>query len=242
MTRRNYQSSLAFVEAAFRACWGNANDLVDESKLLLDNGHTARAFSLSVLALEEIGKLCCADGLLFARANDGKAQTFAKSLKSHSTKLSALNLLPLLLSNIAMLDPRYELEPRFAQAIGISVKDLKNRGNAVVALLKGEGFAKLDHWKQVGFYAQPMRNGFAKPNAVVTQEMAQAAHLLAWRAVSTLELLLKDGNLERYIDTARRLRASISEADHEATSAHIEEMVRLLFSEEDHEEDEQSSH
>lgn len=242
MLRRNYRNSLDFVADAFRACWGNANELVAESKLLLDNGYRARGLSLSVLALEELGKLFCVNGLLFSRADDNKALVFAKSLKSHTTKLSALTVLPLLLQNIASIDPRYTSEKRFMQTIIIGAKDLKDRGNAVFALLDGEGFSKLDYWKQTGFYAQPIENSFVKPSTAITTEIADAVYMLAWRATSTLDFLLKDGNLERYIDNARRLRAKMTEADHAAMSAAAEEMVDLLFPTEGGEENDKHLH
>lgn len=229
MTRRHHRNSLEFVADAFRACWANAEALVSEAKLLSDHGHKARALSLSVLALEEIGKLFCADGLLFARPDDHKAKAFAKSLKSHAAKLSALDLLPLLLQSIASVDPRYSKEPRFRQALVISVNDLKNCGNAVIKILKGEDFSKLDHWKQVGFYSQPLENGFITPNEAVKGEIAEAVFMLAWRATTTLNFLLKDGNLKRYIDFARKLRSKLSEEQHAAMSVAGEELANLLF-------------
>lgn len=229
MARRNYRNSLDFVADAFRACWENARNLVTEAKLLSEHGHKARALSLSVLALEEIGKLFCADGLLYARPDDHKAKAFAKSLKSHAAKLSALELLPLLLMNISSVDPRYSSEKRFMQAVVISVQDLKGRGNAVFDLLDDEGFTKLDHWKQVGFYSQPLDNCFITPNDAVKSEIAEAVFMLAWRATTTLDFLLKDGNLDRYIDVARSVRAKMSEEQHAAMSAAGEELANLLF-------------
>lgn len=237
MARRHYRNSLDFVADAFRACWTNAQELVNEAKLLFDHGHNARALSLAVLALEEIGKLFCADGLLYARPDDHKAKAFSKSLKSHTTKLSVLELLPLLLKNISSVDPRYLTEQRFIQAVVISAKDLKDRGNAVFDLLGGEGFSKLDHWKQVGFYSQPLENSFITPNKAVTKEIAAAVYMLAWRATTTLDFLLKNGNLERYIDVAREIRAKMSEAQHEAISIAGEELSNLLFPAEEEDSD-----
>jgi AbiV family abortive infection protein len=242
MARRHYRNSLDFVADAFRACWANAQDLVTEAKLLSDHGHKARALSLSVLALEELGKLFCADGLLFARPDDHGAKAFAKSLKSHTAKLSALDLLPLLLKNISSVDPRYSTEQRFMQAVVISAKDLKDRGNAVFDLLDGKGFSKLDHWKQVGFYSQPLDNGFITPNEAVKREIAEAVFMLAWRATTTLDFLLKDGNLKRYIDVARDVRAKMSEEQHAAMSAAGEELADLLFPVEEEDTDGQSLH
>src|SRR5438105_12087331 len=101
MNKRPYRNNLEFVEEGFSACWKNSTDLVNAAKVLLDSGFHGHALSLSVLALEELGKLFCIDGLLFARGEDHKGEAYVKSLKSHSLKLSALSLLPLLLQRIA---------------------------------------------------------------------------------------------------------------------------------------------
>ena len=107
MSKRNYRNNLEFVEASFTACWHNAQDLIKGAKVLLDNSLPAPALSLSVLALEELGKLFCIGGLLYARTDDDKAKAFAKSLKNHSIKLSAFEIFPALLGDIASADPGY---------------------------------------------------------------------------------------------------------------------------------------
>jgi AbiV family abortive infection protein len=121
-TQRNYRANLAFVEAAFRACWGNAQDLVKGAKLLLDNGLHAQALSLSVLALEELGKLFCIDGLLFARTDDHKVAAFAKSLRSHALKLEAILMFPLFLGRIAAVDPRHVALPHFLDGSALEIR------------------------------------------------------------------------------------------------------------------------
>lgn len=128
------------------------------------------------------------------------------------------------------------------QAILISAKDLKDRGNAVFDLLGGEGFSKLDHWKQVGFYSQPLENGFVTPNEAVKSEISEAVFMLAWRATTTLDFLLKDGNLKRYIDLAREVRGKMSEEQHAAMSAAGEELANMLFPVEVEDVDGQSLH
>jgi AbiV family abortive infection protein len=230
VSKRNYRANLAFVESAFEACWRNAQALVGGAKLLLDNELHAQALSLSVLALEELGKLFCIDGLLFARTDDHKAETFAKSLKSHSVKLDALVLFPLLLGNLASVDPR-RTEARFAQALATSITDLKNRGNVVFSMLVNASFRTLDQWKQTGFYAQPKGNTFTTPASAVTPEIANAVYELAWRAETTLDFLLKGGNLKRYIDSARLVRAKLTEADHRKLEEMGEAMFVTLFGE-----------
>lgn len=204
-----------FVEDAFRACWTNANDLVASAKLLRANGFHALALSVSALALEELGKLFCIDGLLFARSDDHKAEAYVKSLKSHATKLSALTFLPYLLGNIAGVDPRIKSDADFAQTVVISIKDLQERGNYLFRLLPNTTFHDLDTLKQQGFYAQPYHNVFKAPSYAISKETSDAVYYLAWRAVTSLDFLLKDGNLNRYIEAAKLVRERMSEEQHQ---------------------------
>lgn len=229
MKKRKYRNKLEFVEDAFKACWKNTNDLITAAKLLLDKGLHGIALSTSVLALEELGKLFCIDGLLFARSDDHKAKTYAKSLKSHSTKLSSLSLLPFLLGNIAKVDPRHGSDAQFAQAMVISLTDLKNRGNKIFDLLPNASFQDLDALKQQGFYAQPYDNIFKSPNDAVDNETSKAVYELAWRAVTSLDFLFKGGNLKRYIKSARSLRAKMTEEQHFEIENMATDLYEALF-------------
>lgn len=206
---------MTFVEDAFRACWTNTNDLVASAKLLRANGFHALALSVSALALEELGKLFCIDGLLFARSDDHKAEAYVKSLKSHATKLSSLTLLPYLLGNIAGVDPRIKSEAEFAQAVVIAIKDLQERGNALFRLLPNNSFQDLDNLKQQGFYAQPYDNVFKAPSCAINKETSDAVFSLALRATTTLDFLLKDDNLNRYIEAAKLVRGRMTEEQHQ---------------------------
>ena len=233
MKKQKYRNKLEFVEDAFKACWANANDLLKAAKILLNNDLHGVALSNSVLAIEELGKLLCIDGLLFARSNDEKAKSYAKALKSHSTKLSSFTLFPLLLSNIAQVDPRYKSDPRFSQALVISITDIKNRGNKVFDLLPNASFQDLDSLKQQGFYAQPYNNDFKSPNMAIAKEVSQEIYELAWRAVTTLDFLLKGGNLKRYIKQARSIRESLTEEQHNELKDQAKSLSDMIFSSEE---------
>jgi len=89
-------------------------------------------------------------------------------------------------------------------------------------LAKRPGFGE---WKQLGFYAQPKDNAFVTPVHAVQREIAETVHGLAWRASTSLDFLLKQGNLERYIASARTLRSKLSEEDHRA----IEQLGERIF-------------
>jgi AbiV family abortive infection protein len=129
--RRQYRNSLDFVESGFRACWRNANDLIAASKSLIDQGLHAPGLSLAVLALEEVGKLCAIDGLLYARSDDHKSHTFGKSRSDHCTKLTALPLLPFFIANLSRVDPRHTDDQAYNEAMAISLHYLKSDENVV---------------------------------------------------------------------------------------------------------------
>jgi AbiV family abortive infection protein len=227
--KRRYRNTMDFVEGGFRACWRDANDLVAASKNLIDQGLHAPGLSLAVLALEEIGKLCAIDGLLFARSDDHKSHTFGKSQRDHDSKLAALPLLPLLIDDLSRVDRRRENERAYAQALAITLHQLKSDGNAVLQPIKKEGFAGLNKWKQQGFYVGVDRNAFVIPREAVDPKIAEAVHHFAWRAISTLDFVLKDGNLERYVKQARSIRAKLAESDHQAFEQVGQQLAEILF-------------
>ena len=68
----------------------NAKDLLDEATLLRQNDKYARAFTLCVLALEELAKMPIALNALFFKPNDKTAwDGFWNTLNSHSYKQNA---------------------------------------------------------------------------------------------------------------------------------------------------------
>jgi AbiV family abortive infection protein len=231
--KRRYRNSLDFVAGGFRASWRNANDLLAASKNLIEQGLHAPALSLAVLALEEVGKLCAIDGLLFAQPDDHKSHRFGTSQRDHDTKLDAITLLPLFITNLSHVDPRRKIEQAYVEALAISLHQLQADGNAVLQPLQQEGFAGLNKWKQRGFYVGIERNAFMTPREAVDQKFAEAVHHFAWRAISTLDFVLKDGNLGRYIEQARSIRDKLAERDHKAFEEIGQQVIEILFSPED---------
>jgi len=140
-----------------------------------------------------------------------------------------LVFLPLLLGFIASRDARYKVEKRFHLAVAHAIADLKERGNKVLSLSKEASFQDLNAWKQNGSYAQPRGATFIQPAEAVEPELSEAVYMLAWRAVTTLDLLLKGQNLQRYLAFARGIRAKLSEEDHEAIRERAEVLRRQIF-------------
>ena len=233
--KRKYRNNLAFVEQGFRACWQNTQDLITAAKQLLVSNLHAPALSLSVLALEELGKLCAIDGLLFARHEDHKAKLFKDATKSHDAKLGIIVLLPLFLGNLMQADPRHGKDRKYAAASVINMRQLQAEGNAVLERLGEDGFRALDRYKQHGFYASATDRGLKAPRDNVDPSLARLVYQLAWRATTSVDFLLKGGNLERYLQNAQAIRDKLTEAAHQALEAAGEHEAQRLFGKQDDE-------
>ena len=228
--KRNYRNNLKFVESGFRACWRNVADLLDAGHLLIDAKRFSVALSLSVLAMEEVGKMMLLDGLLFSRAGDHKGEHFRSGHTKHQEKLQFVDLFPFFVTSLATADPRYDAETRFRKALDITILNLKKERLVLSRCLGANcDLTELDSWKQHGFYASDAGDKLLSPQDRVPEDLAKAVHTLAWRLKTTLDFLLKDGNLERYFERARVLRDKFTEADHELLERYGSEIADELF-------------
>lgn len=75
------------IAMAMHLCYANAGALIDEAKLLKENGRNARAISLAILALEELGKIPLICEMIRYRADDADAwRKFWQDFYTHRTK------------------------------------------------------------------------------------------------------------------------------------------------------------
>ena len=213
--KRQYRSPLDFVQSGFSACLRNATDLVTASKVLIDANLHAPALSVAVLALEELGKLGAIDGLLFARPDDSKSKTHAKAGRYHPTKLDFLPLLPMLIDNLSLCDPRHMTETAHAQALAFGLNNLVADGSAVLDKLPQHEFRDLDDFKKRGFYADANEHSYVLPRDAVDPSLAKLVQHYAWRATNVFEFVTMNGNLDRYFEMARNIRAKATEHDHQ---------------------------
>lgn len=227
--KQSYTSSMDVLEAGFIACWQNIRDLVASARLLKEHGKHAPALSLSVLALEEIGKLIALDGLLLAVQGDDKSKLQRKVSRSHKDKLLSLELFPFLLDGLSRRDPRYESEDRFRLAFSIGVKNLKDAGNTVMSLLGENSFTALDLEKQKGFYASLEQLSVVAPKDAVSKELSEAVCKFVELADGNLNFALKDGNLDRYLSVFRQVREKMSRQDHEEIQRIARDMAGEIF-------------
>jgi len=173
--------------------------------------------------------MCAIDGLLFARPDDHKAKRFGKSQSDHKTKLAAVYLLPILITNISRIDPRYRNDPAFVSVLEISLKQLQADGNAVTQWTENDDFMGLDMWKQRGFYVSMKDNSLMPPRESVKRECAEAVQSFSWRVVTTFDFVLGNGNLDRYIEQAISIRKKMGEHDHESFELLGKKIADLLF-------------
>jgi hypothetical protein len=113
--------------------------------------------------------------------------------------------------------------------LAISIRNLKEDGNLVLRRTRDDGFLGLNKWKQSGLYVGV---DLKVPRDAIGPEFAKAVHQFAWRALTTLDFVLKDGNLDRYIGQARDVRTKLTERGHQELERMAERMREAWFGEE----------
>ena len=81
--------STNYILDAFTKAYESALSNQDAAAALADLEKDAQSTSLSVLALEEVGKMMLIDGLLFARQGDERYQSWKRGRLSHEANRRA---------------------------------------------------------------------------------------------------------------------------------------------------------
>ena len=182
-----------------RSTISNARELVGAASQLIQNDHHAPAFSISVLALEEIGKMMLIDGLANARQGDDRSEGFYKGRRSHRTKLIALDMMPFFLNYIASIDDRFSKDKRFKQTLVIVIrKQQRFRQDLMPWLGEDCDLAKLDQFKQHGFYSNLTSDGdVTSPSTLIDKEFANGVFKLADSVTDSVWFFFRE-NFEKY--------------------------------------------
>lgn len=219
-------NDLAFAEQGLRGCWQNTQDLVTAARQVLGSGLHAPASSLSILALEELAVLFALDSLLYA-CNGEPDAGFTRAGRSHA-RLSRISHFPAFINTLSRRDARRANDEEFRQNIATSLQYLKVDCDTLLELLPG-GFDNLHQLGHQGFYTTADASGPLAPRQQVDPTLAQLVYKLAWRATSTVGLIFKIGNLERYIRTAQAVRNSLTAEERQELRQHANEVTDLLF-------------
>jgi AbiV family abortive infection protein len=85
---KGYPLDKTQIAAGMHLCYMNAKAMLDEVKLLQGNGHFARAFSLTILGLEELGKIPLIYNMILCQPDDMQAWDKCwKELQQHEVKI-----------------------------------------------------------------------------------------------------------------------------------------------------------
>ena len=171
-------------------CFMNAKAMVDESRLLKENGHHARALSLIILALEELGKIPIMMNAIILKKDDYQAwKKFWKELQKHKIKISVWSVYGKLLAKF----PGKGYETEFLEGI--------------------ESLA--DKFKQLGFYVSFFKGEFLYPEDIAKDNYEWLEYFMeaANERIDSFETL--HGSLEsskRFVDNAEELIKTVKKA------------------------------
>lgn len=222
-----YRNSIDVIGDGVESCWNNAVKIIDAARLLKLHGHNGLCLSLSVLALEEIGKLILIDGLLFAKSNDKRSKLFEKGYRDHKNKLSALDVFPLLINYLANFDSRYNKEESFKLTLLIGIDQYKKKKLALTKWIGAKcDLQNLDTWKQKGFYTHYNAEGSFVSPTEIEQDFSDAIFQLANHIVDGVNFLLKD-NIIKYKENVRLWREKLGDQQ----ILEIHQYAKQLFNE-----------
>jgi AbiV family abortive infection protein len=198
----------------------NAFLLCQEAKVLLDSGSAARGLSLSVLAIEEVGKAFLIDGLIFSTATDERARSFHEGFSKHKDKLEAAAVFPLAIPYFVRFGAADKDPDVLSQTCAIILHNWSEEKNELMRLFGEDcrstqwivNFSKLNKYKQAGFYVDnPDPVSFAAPQAIPT-DISAAVYKVAWRMAEALHFILGQ-NTAAYREWIQAVRTKLSPAE-----------------------------
>ena len=212
--KTKYIYPLKYLEDGFQKIPIATRDLVNASNVLLTQKAYAPALSLSIIALEECGKIFILDSLLFLR--DKENNYFKKSSISHKNKLDALQFSIPLLLNISKHDKKFTDEKTkrmFETAIRIELKNLHEQYIELREKMPESDIRQLDMLKQRGFYTDFYDNQFRTPSEGVEPEITSLANKLANSFINNIEFILNKEAVRGYLSFAKKIRGTLSIED-----------------------------
>ncbi|MEW6540532.1 MAG: AbiV family abortive infection protein [Bacillota bacterium] len=212
-----------------RSCLENADRLVQESDLLYGAGHLERSLALAVLALEELGKLICINGLAFSltHTNQGE-ESFHHVRKTHQAKLSALYSFPLVIFQFAGLNEHVFADEMRNKSIHKIIQDFHSHMERLEPWIGGiDNLEGLNRWKQRALYVDfDDEQGFTGPSGC-DPELVTAVQGLARHMVDGLKKVLL-GNLDRYAEAIRAIRRTVTPEEFSEIQRWITEELKQI--------------
>ena len=217
------------VVEGLRLCLENAGKLVQEAGLLYNAGHLERALSLSVLALEELGKLVCINGLAFSLAAGKRGEhSFNYVRRTHQAKLSALYSYPLIIFQFAGLDEELLQADLDTKKVNRLVQDFYRHLERLEPWIGGvDNLESLNQWKQRALYVDyDDETGFTVPGGF-DPKMVLAVQELAGQMVEGFNSILLV-NLGRYREAIRAIRRTLTQEEFDEIRDYIVQEIRRV--------------
>ena len=214
MKKQKYIYPLKYLEDGFLNIPLGIKDLINSSNILLEQKAYAASLSLSVIALEECGKLFILDSLLLLR--DKKNNYYKKSSISHKDKLDALQFCIPLFIDISKHDKNYKeqtTKEQFEMAIQIGMKNLHIEYVELKEHLINSDIRELDTLKQKGFYSDYSNNVFNTPSLNIDEKMAIKVNQLANSFNQNMTFIMNKEAIDGYISMAKNIRGKLSQED-----------------------------
>ena len=212
--KQKYIYPIKYLEEGFLKIPLGIKDLIEASNILLKKKAYAPSLSLSVIALEECGKLFILDSLLFLR--DKEKNYYKKSSISHKDKLDALPFCIPLLLNISNHHEKYKNEntkEKFGIAIGLGLRNLHKEYVAIREQLPNSDFRELDMLKQRGFYTNYHNNEFKNPSSNIDEKLSIQINKLANSFIQNMNFIISRKAIEGYMAMAKNVRRNFSQED-----------------------------
>ena len=223
-----YSHGTEMILDAFFKAFESALSNYEAASVLTEQKYISQASSLSILSLEEVGKMMLLDGLLFAKTGDERYKQYKHGHLSHRMKLDGMELYPLFLRYLNTIDPRRN-ENRYKQTLLIIFEDLKAKRQDLADLL-GDGFvfSDLDKYKQQGFYSHEAEGILKANNEAIDPKVANALLVLTWRVTDTLKFVLGQ-SLEYYKSFVHESRKRIDEVRLKVIRSEATKIVESIF-------------
>lgn len=188
-------------------------DLVNASNVLQKEKIYAASLSLSIIALEECGKIFILDSLLFLR---DKNDFYKKRSLSHKDKLDALQFTITLLATISEHhedNKKDDTKVIFKKATQIGLSNLHSEYKSLRDKLKNSDIRQFDHIKQNGFYTGYFNNEFKNPSSNIDIKLAIQVNKFANLFMQNLDFIMNEKTISKYASWGKNIRGKVSQED-----------------------------
>jgi AbiV family abortive infection protein len=208
-----------------------ALELYKSAKILKEYGNITQSTSLSVLALEECGKLFLFDSLLFSTKNDEYEATFRKCFGSHVSKIDALQFFPMLLVKFGKADPRYKNNSQFRSNVDTELPKAVMIFREMRDHLDSCDLRNIDKIKQNCFYSSLSNNGFATPSDAICAEDHERIFNCIEAYSHLLDEIISDRAINHQINMARSVRGFMTAEDWDKLRLSVHQYQETLWKE-----------